>query len=96
MFQKVNFCPLGASQLIVLLGLEIYGPTYFQLNPGVIGSTDIPNADLKFLNTIIFNTFVLMQLFNEFNARKVNNGGCFFFRFKDLWRCLARLSYLIP
>ena len=68
-----NIAGQSIFQLIVLLGLEIYGPTYFQLNPGVIGSTDIPNADLKFLNTIIFNTFVLMQLFNEFNARKVNN-----------------------
>lgn len=65
---------LGQSvfQLTVLLIFTYAGPAMFGLHPDVDVNKK-PNDDMYTLNTIIFNVFVLMQLFNEFNARKVNN-----------------------
>ncbi|KAL0450163.1 UNVERIFIED_CONTAM: Calcium-transporting ATPase 2, plasma membrane-type [Sesamum latifolium] len=56
---------LGQSlfQFIVILFLQAYGKTFFRLH----GCTD---SDLV-LNTIIFNTFVFCQLFNEVNSREM-------------------------
>ncbi|XP_051117821.1 calcium-transporting ATPase 2, plasma membrane-type-like [Andrographis paniculata] len=56
---------LGQSfyQFLVLGSLQAYGKTYF----GLYG---IPDSDLV-LNTIIFNTFVFCQLFNEVNSREM-------------------------
>lgn len=56
---------LGQSiyQLMVIWFLQAYGKTYFELE-------NHPNSDLA-LNTIIFNTFVFCQLFNEVNSREM-------------------------
>ncbi|PIN06164.1 Calcium transporting ATPase [Handroanthus impetiginosus] len=56
---------LGQSlyQFIVIWFLQAYGKTYFGLNSS-------PDSDLV-LNTIIFNTFVFCQLFNEVNSREM-------------------------
>ncbi|CAA0814361.1 Calcium-transporting ATPase 2- plasma membrane-type [Striga hermonthica] len=56
---------LGQSlyQFLVIWLLQAYGNTFF----GLHGSSD---SDLV-LNTIIFNTFVFCQLFNEVNSREM-------------------------
>ncbi|KAL0350499.1 UNVERIFIED_CONTAM: Calcium-transporting ATPase 2, plasma membrane-type [Sesamum radiatum] len=56
---------LGQSlfQFIVILFLQAYGKSFFRLH-------GCPDSDLV-LNTIIFNTFVFCQLFNEVNSREM-------------------------
>ncbi|XP_057806763.1 calcium-transporting ATPase 2, plasma membrane-type-like [Salvia miltiorrhiza] len=56
---------LGQSvyQFVVIWFLQAYGKTYFEIE-------NQPNSDL-ILNTIIFNTFVFCQLFNEVNSREM-------------------------
>ncbi|KAL0396154.1 UNVERIFIED_CONTAM: Calcium-transporting ATPase 2, plasma membrane-type [Sesamum calycinum] len=56
---------LGQSlyQFLVIWFLQAYGKTFFRLH----GCSD---SDL-ILNTIIFNTFVFCQLFNEVNSREM-------------------------
>ncbi|KAH6784744.1 calcium ATPase 2 [Perilla frutescens var. hirtella] len=56
---------LGQSlyQFIVIWFLQKHGKTFFLLN-------GYPNSDLV-LNTVIFNTFVFCQLFNEVNSREM-------------------------
>ena len=60
---------LGHSvyQLITLITLLFAGPTLFDIEDGS-GLFAEPTEHF----TIIFNTFVFMQIFNEFNARKVH------------------------
>ncbi|XP_049384060.1 calcium-transporting ATPase 2, plasma membrane-type-like [Solanum stenotomum] len=55
---------LGQSlyQFLVIWFLQVYGKTIFRL--------DGPDANLT-LNTIIFNSFVFCQLFNEVNSREM-------------------------
>ncbi|KAL3833252.1 hypothetical protein ACJIZ3_007988 [Penstemon smallii] len=56
---------LGQSlyQFLVIWFLQRYGKTFFRLR-------GYPDSDLV-LNTIIFNTFVFCQLFNEVNSREM-------------------------
>ncbi|KAL0332338.1 UNVERIFIED_CONTAM: Calcium-transporting ATPase 2, plasma membrane-type [Sesamum calycinum] len=56
---------LGQSlfQFIVILFLQAYGKSFFRLH-------GCPDSDLV-LDTIIFNTFVFCQLFNEVNSREM-------------------------
>lgn len=54
-------------QIIVLLVLMEAGPTLFDISSG-FKKHGQPSVHL----TIMFNTFVLMQLFNEINSRKVH------------------------
>ncbi|KAG6401230.1 hypothetical protein SASPL_138080 [Salvia splendens] len=56
---------LGQSvyQFVVIWFLQAYGKSYFEIE-------NYPNSDL-ILNTIIFNTFVFCQLFNEVNSREM-------------------------
>ncbi|KAK4426417.1 Calcium-transporting ATPase 2, plasma membrane-type [Sesamum alatum] len=56
---------LGQSlyQFLIIWFLQAYGKTFFGLH-------DCPDDDL-ILNTIIFNTFVFCQLFNEVNSREM-------------------------
>ena len=65
----------GLFQIFVLLGLMYLQENYFHHMDSPLFS------DKKGYNTLIFNTFVLMQLFNEFNSRKINNGLIYFFYF---------------
>ncbi|KAL3813687.1 hypothetical protein ACJIZ3_014955 [Penstemon smallii] len=56
---------LGQSlfQFLVIWFLQAYGKSFFRLH-------GYPDSDLV-LNTIIFNTFVFCQLFNEVNSREM-------------------------
>lgn len=59
----------GFYQLICMIVLCFYGHTLFDIEYGFGRShSDPPTQHL----TIVFNTFVLMQVFNEINARKVH------------------------
>jgi len=66
-----NIVVQGAYQLLVLLGLLYAGPQL--LNLPVPSDIDVGEESLnkQQIDTIIFNTFVMCQLFNEFNARVV-------------------------
>ncbi|KAJ8047066.1 Plasma membrane calcium-transporting ATPase 3 [Holothuria leucospilota] len=56
-------------QLIIMFVLLYKGDVLFDVDSGISGGPSSPPT-VHF--TIIFNTFVLMQLFNEINARKVH------------------------
>ncbi|XP_030506261.2 putative calcium-transporting ATPase 13, plasma membrane-type [Cannabis sativa] len=59
-----NLIAHALFQVTVLLTLQFKGRSIF-------------NVDEKVKNTIIFNTFVLCQVFNEFNARKLEKKNIF-------------------
>eukprot|EP00794_Sanderia_malayensis_P006980 gene6980-7765_t len=59
----------GIYQLIVMFILTFYGHVLFDIDYGFHRAhSDPPTQHL----TIVFNTFVMMQLFNEINSRKVH------------------------
>jgi Ca2+ transporting ATPase len=68
----------SAYQLIVTLVILFAGPVLFDIDSG-IGRDFRARPSQHF--TIIFNTFVFMQLFNEINARTVHNESNVFDRF---------------
>lgn len=68
-----NIIGQSIFQLGVLLILQYAGADLYGLSPGVDAAGTV-NEDMARLNTIIFNTFVFLQLFNEINARRVNDG----------------------
>lgn len=59
----------GLYQLIVMMVLSFYGPTWFDIPNGFGGGH---SADPTQHLAIVFNAFVMMQVFNEINARKVH------------------------
>jgi len=59
----------GFYQLVVMLILCFYGHTLFDIEYGFGRPHSAPSTQHL---TIVFNTFVLMQVFNEINARKVH------------------------
>ena len=69
----------GFYQLIVMFVLCFHGHVLFDVEYGFNREhSDPPTAHL----TILFNTFVMMQIFNEINARKIHGernvfGGIF-------------------
>jgi len=69
-----NILCQGACQIAILLTLLYGGPKLFDLPyDNVPNATHVPTN--KFiLDTMIFNTFVFLQVFNEFNARIVTTG----------------------
>ncbi|TYZ61116.1 hypothetical protein PybrP1_005092 [[Pythium] brassicae (nom. inval.)] len=60
----------AAFQLVLLLVLTFYGDVWFAIPSGRSGRAD---ADASPHLTIVFNTFTWLQLFNEFNCRKVHD-----------------------
>ncbi|XP_020109417.1 calcium-transporting ATPase 8, plasma membrane-type-like isoform X2 [Ananas comosus] len=58
-------------QITVLLTLNFRGRSILHLN------NDSPSHAEKVKNTFIFNSFVLCQVFNEFNSRKLNELNIF-------------------
>lgn len=57
-------------QMIVVFVLFYYGNVIFGIDNGRTGGiTSVPTEHL----TIVFNTFVIMTLFNMINARKIHN-----------------------
>ena len=58
----------GIYQLIIMLLICFHGHILFDIEYGFKGGHGAPTHHL----TIMFNTFVLMQVFNEINARMVH------------------------
>ncbi|XP_074078519.1 plasma membrane calcium-transporting ATPase 4-like [Macrotis lagotis] len=56
-------------QLVVIFTLLFLGEEFFDIDSGRKASLNAPPSQHY---TIVFNTFVLMQLFNEINARKIH------------------------
>lgn len=69
-----NIFGQASYQIVVVLLLLFHGPEWFGLTPGhVVEEEAFGQNSVHY--TIIFNTFVWMQLFNEINCRKLN-GEC--------------------
>ena len=58
-------------QITVNLVLLYLGPTIFNLEP-VDGNTAQTEINREINRTIVFNTFVFMQIFNEINCRRID------------------------
>lgn len=65
-----NICVQAAFQLFILLGLLYGGPELLHLQ---YSDTDDDSPNKLTLDCMVFNTFVFLQIFNEFNARVVSN-----------------------
>jgi len=61
-------------QVAILLSLLYGGPQLFNLPYETDAGSDTVPKNKFVLDTMIFNTFVFLQVFNEFNARSVTNG----------------------
>ncbi|TNN88170.1 Plasma membrane calcium-transporting ATPase 3 [Liparis tanakae] len=64
-----NILGHGVYQLIIIFTLLFIGERIFNIDCGRHAPLHAPPSEHY---TIIFNTFVLMQLFNEINARKIH------------------------
>uniref|UniRef100_A0A7N8WSY2 Calcium-transporting ATPase n=1 Tax=Mastacembelus armatus TaxID=205130 RepID=A0A7N8WSY2_9TELE len=64
-----NILGHGAYQLIIIFTLLFVGEQIFDIDSGRNAPLHSPPSEHY---TIIFNTFVMMQLFNEINARKIH------------------------
>jgi len=67
-----NILVQSVLQLFVLLGMLYAGPAILDLEyPDDL--TDVIHPNKMTIDTMIFNTFVFFQIFNEFNSRVVTN-----------------------
>ncbi|KAJ2892517.1 putative plasma membrane calcium-transporting atpase 4 protein [Zalerion maritima] len=57
-------------QLVITLVLNFAGPSMTKI---LATTADTADAEQEKLNSLIFNTFVWMQIFNEFNNRRLDN-----------------------
>ncbi|KAJ7317414.1 hypothetical protein JRQ81_003576 [Phrynocephalus forsythii] len=64
-----NILGHAVYQLIIIFTLLFVGEVFFDIDSGRNAPLHSPPSEHY---TIIFNTFVLMQLFNEINARKIH------------------------
>uniref|UniRef100_A0A3B1K9X7 Calcium-transporting ATPase n=1 Tax=Astyanax mexicanus TaxID=7994 RepID=A0A3B1K9X7_ASTMX len=64
-----NILGHGVYQLVIIFTLLFVGEKIFNIDSGRNAPLHSPPSEHY---TIIFNTFVLMQLFNEINARKIH------------------------
>ncbi|XP_034724788.1 plasma membrane calcium-transporting ATPase 2 isoform X1 [Etheostoma cragini] len=64
-----NILGHGVFQLIIIFTLLFVGEKIFDIDSGRDAPLNSPPSEHY---TIIFNTFVMMQLFNEINARKIH------------------------
>lgn len=64
-----NIIGHAAFQLVIIFTILYAGPQLFDIDDG---SGEGPSGRPTHHFTIIFNTFVLMQIFNEINSRKVH------------------------
>uniref|UniRef100_A0A8C7ZFL6 Calcium-transporting ATPase n=1 Tax=Oryzias sinensis TaxID=183150 RepID=A0A8C7ZFL6_9TELE len=64
-----NILGHGVYQLIIIFSLLFAGEQLFDIDNGRNAPLNAPPSEHY---TIVFNTFVLMQLFNEINARKIH------------------------
>jgi len=61
----------AAFEVVILLTMLYAGPSLLHLPYSVVDSLSETPRNKFILDTMIFNTFVCLQLFNEFNARSV-------------------------
>ncbi|KAJ3612335.1 hypothetical protein NHX12_020611 [Muraenolepis orangiensis] len=64
-----NILGQGVYQLVIIFTLLFAGEKIFNIDSGRNAPLHAPPSEHY---TIVFNTFVLMQLFNEINARKIH------------------------
>ena len=67
-------------QLVVLLVFNFAGFELFNLErpPNFVEISELEDErDFRILNTVIFNTFVYAQIFNEINSRHINKVNVF-------------------
>ncbi|CAK6961363.1 plasma membrane calcium-transporting ATPase 1a isoform X1 [Scomber scombrus] len=64
-----NILGQGVYQLVIIFSLLFAGEKVFDIDSGRNTPLHAPPSEHY---TIVFNTFVLMQLFNEINARKIH------------------------
>ncbi|XP_032361696.1 plasma membrane calcium-transporting ATPase 1 isoform X3 [Etheostoma spectabile] len=64
-----NILGHGVFQLVTIFTLLFAGEKFFDIDSGRNAPLHAPPSEHY---TIVFNTFVLMQLFNEINARKIH------------------------
>ncbi|XP_022604741.1 plasma membrane calcium-transporting ATPase 1 isoform X2 [Seriola dumerili] len=64
-----NILGQGVYQLIIIFSLLFAGEKIFDIDSGRNAPLHAPPSEHY---TIVFNTFVMMQLFNEINARKIH------------------------
>uniref|UniRef100_A0A8C6UK17 Calcium-transporting ATPase n=1 Tax=Neogobius melanostomus TaxID=47308 RepID=A0A8C6UK17_9GOBI len=64
-----NILGQGVFQLVIIFTLLFAGEKIFDIDSGRNAPLHAPASEHY---TIVFNTFVLMQLFNEINARKIH------------------------
>uniref|UniRef100_A0A8C4NDU0 Calcium-transporting ATPase n=1 Tax=Eptatretus burgeri TaxID=7764 RepID=A0A8C4NDU0_EPTBU len=64
-----NILGHGVYQLVIIFTLLFAGEKFFNIDSGRNAPLHSPPSEHY---TIIFNTFVMMQLFNEVNARKIH------------------------
>ncbi|XP_006002568.1 plasma membrane calcium-transporting ATPase 3b isoform X1 [Latimeria chalumnae] len=64
-----NILGHGVYQLVIIFTLLFAGEKFFDIDSGRNAPLHSPPSEHY---TIIFNTFVMMQLFNEINARKIH------------------------
>jgi len=57
---------------VVLLGMVYFGPMLWNIPAG----KTIEGPSIHY--TMVFNTFVFIQIFNEINCRKINDGTSIF------------------
>jgi magnesium-transporting ATPase (P-type) len=61
--------------VVVALTLLYAGPAIFHLQP-VPGDPEQTEINRAINRTMVFNTFVFLQIFNEFNARSIDQRMC--------------------
>jgi magnesium-transporting ATPase (P-type) len=65
-----NMASYAVIELALLIGFLFFAPQFLDITPG----KDIQGPSIHY--TMLFNTFVFCQIFNEINCRKVGNGRC--------------------
>lgn len=63
-----NMVAYAFIELVMLIGFLLFAPRFLDITPG----KDIQGPSIHY--TMLFNTFVFCQIFNEINSRKVGNG----------------------
>merc|ERR1719309_1478950 len=77
-----NILGQALYQLVVVFGIMFYGEKMFDIDNGRgAGLRDPPSVHF----TMVFNTFVMMTLFNEINARKIHGQRNVFRGFFSNW-----------
>lgn len=78
-------------QLIIVFVMLFLGP--YRLFGWLEGDTEVPVA--RNYNTVIFNTYVWMQIFNAFNCRRVDNRKNIFEGILNNWYFIAILAVMV-